>query len=103
MTIIEAIINCYPVVIQENWNGHLRDNGVNGLCIYLQVILSFIIYYFKIMEKPTNRWTAHKNHFKIGNEDVQPYLLGDSAYSLQIGLMKCFGSKATDTPQQNIW
>jgi hypothetical protein len=54
------------------------------------------------MEKPTNRWTAHKNHFKIGNEDVQPYLLGDSAYSLQIGLMKCFGSKATDTPQQNI-
>ena len=31
-----------------------------------------------------------KNHFKIGNEDVQSYLLGDSAYPLQINLMKCF-------------
>jgi hypothetical protein len=45
----------------------------------------------------------HKNHFKIGSEDVQPYLLGDFAYYLQIGLMKCFSSKATCTPQQNLF
>jgi hypothetical protein len=43
----------------------------------------------------------HRNHFKIGSEDVQPYLLGDSAYPLQIGLMKCFSSKGT--PQQNLF
>jgi hypothetical protein len=35
----------------------------------------------------------NKNHFKIGNKDFQPYLLGDSAYSLQVGLMKYFSSK----------
>jgi hypothetical protein len=35
----------------------------------------------------------NKNHFKIGRKDVQPYLLGDSAYPLQVGLMKCFSSK----------
>ena len=36
-------------------------------------------------------------------EDVQSYLLGDFAYHLQIGLMKCFSSKATCTPQQNLF
>ena len=42
----------------------------------------------------------YKNHFKIGGENVQSYLLGGSAYPLQIGLMKCFSSKTTCTPQQ---
>ena len=45
----------------------------------------------------------HKNHFKIGSEDVQPYLLGDSVYPLQVGLMKCFSSKAIGTLQQNLF
>jgi hypothetical protein len=35
----------------------------------------------------------NKNHFKIGSKDVQPYLFGDFAYPLQVGLMKCFSSK----------
>jgi hypothetical protein len=45
----------------------------------------------------------HKNHFKIESEDVQSYLLGNSAYPLRVGLMKCFSSKATGTPQQNLF
>ena len=45
----------------------------------------------------------HKNHFKIGSEDVQPYLFGDSAYSLQVGLMKYLSSKAISTPQKNLF
>jgi hypothetical protein len=45
----------------------------------------------------------YKNHFKIGSEDVQPYLFGNPAYSLRIGLMKCFSSKAIGTPQQNLF
>jgi hypothetical protein len=45
----------------------------------------------------------NKYHFKIGSKDVQPYLLGDSTCPLQIGLMKCFTSKATGTPQQKLF
>ena len=45
-----------------------------------------------------------KNHFKIGSKDVQPYLLGDFAYLLQVGLMKYFSSKLHVVyPQQNLF
>jgi hypothetical protein len=39
----------------------------------------------------------------IGSKDVQPYLLGDSTYSLQRGLMTYFSSKAIGTPQHNLF
>ena len=45
----------------------------------------------------------HKNHFKIGSEDVQSYLLRDSTYLLQVNFMKYFSSKAIGTPQQNLF
>jgi hypothetical protein len=61
----------------------------------------FLFFILKLWKNLQTNGVPHKKHFKIGSEDVQPYLLGDFAYSLQIGLMKCFNSKATCTPQQN--
>lgn len=57
----------------------------------------------KLWQKLQTSELPHKNHFKIGSKDIQPYLLGGSTYPLQIGLMKSFSSKATCIFQQNLF
>ena len=46
-----------------------------------------------LWEKMKNDKLPSKNKFKVGGAndiDVQSYLLGDSAYPLCIGLLKCY-------------
>jgi hypothetical protein len=62
--------------------------------------------YLRVSKLWKNLWIVelpHKNHFKKGSKDVQPYLLRTLAHPLQISLMKCFSSKATHKPQQNLF
>ena len=46
---------------------------------------------------------SHKHQFKLLNKDIYPYLIGDSAYSLQKGLMKRFTTKSTTSNAKSLF
>lgn len=45
----------------------------------------------------------HNQIYKVNGKNIQPYLLGDSAYPLRIGLMKCYNTTKSGDPKKDLF
>jgi hypothetical protein len=95
---------------------HSHSVLLHGVCDHKRRFLDICVYSLggchdathlrmsSIWHKMHNDELPNKLQFKLDNEQntiIQPYLLGDSAYPIRVGLLKCFTARGTSTVQRN--
>jgi hypothetical protein len=59
-----------------------------------------------IWQKMQDDELPNKLHFQLADKQktiVHPYLLGDSAHPIRVGLLKCYTAKGTSTKERNTF